>query len=355
MQFVHGVIPTAACGRGHGRRARIVGGSSDGQTRLREDRRSTGLGLMLERFLAVICLAAGLSSCGGETQSSQVTSTAEPPVAPVLQEITVNGVTLSHLRQGSGDPVVFVHGSTLDYRAWASQTEVLSERYETIAYSRRYAYPNEPQEDAEDFSVALHAQDLAAFLDSLNLGPVHLVGHSFGAFVSLLVARDRPDLVRSLTLGEPPAYSLIASTEEGSDLLQDFQSTLASSGLAFADGDDIEGTRLFLTGVLGQAKYESLTEDYLSRVYVNLSEVKGTLRDRSALPPFTCEDAAKVRAPTLLLAGQETRELFKRVQDSLASCILNNEQAEISGATHGLQIDNPTAFNETVLVFLAKH
>jgi len=321
---------------------------------LHEDRPSTSVERMLEKFLTVVCLAAVLSACGGATLSSQ-TGAAGPPVAPVLQDITVNGVNLHYMKQGDGDPVVFVHGTTLDYRSWNSQVEVLSESYQTIAYSRRYAYPNELQEDAEDFSIGLHAKDLAAFLDSLKLGPVHLVGHSFGAFVSLLVARDRPDLVRSLTLGEPPAYSLIASTQEGSDLLQNFQSTFVSSGQAFTNGDEKEGTRLFLTAVLGQAKYESLTDDYLSLVYMNLSEVKGTLRDRSAIPQITCEDAAKVRVPTLLLAGQESREVFKRVQDSLASCIPNNERAEISGATHGLQIDNPTAFNEAILAFFAKH
>ena len=94
--------------------------------------------------------------------------------------------------------MVLVHGTLEDYRTWDGQLEAFSKGYRLISYSRRYHYPNEWPKDATDFSVTLHARDLAAFIKALNLPPVHLVGHSYGAFIALLVARDHPEVIRSL-------------------------------------------------------------------------------------------------------------------------------------------------------------
>lgn len=59
-----------------------------------------------------------------------------------LQSVRVNGVELHYVERGSGEPIVFVHGSLADYREWASVIEDLSPSFRTIAYSRRYNYPN---------------------------------------------------------------------------------------------------------------------------------------------------------------------------------------------------------------------
>jgi len=43
----------------------------------------------------------------------------------------------------------------------------------------------------------------------LNLGPAHIIGHSYGAFIALYLAFEHPDLVKTLVLGEPPVLSLL--------------------------------------------------------------------------------------------------------------------------------------------------
>jgi pimeloyl-ACP methyl ester carboxylesterase len=59
-----------------------------------------------------------------------------------------------------------------------------------------------------DDQLEVHVRDLVALIEEQELGPVHLLGNSSGAFVSLLVADQRPDLVRSLSLEEPPVVSM---------------------------------------------------------------------------------------------------------------------------------------------------
>ena len=131
-----------------------------------------------------------------------------------MGKITFNNSTFEYIEKGSGVPVVFVHGTINDYRIWKYQMEPFSKRYRAIAYSRRYHYPNEWKGDGSDYSIGLHAKDLAAFIKALNLDSVHLVGSSFGAYTSLITAFNHPELIRTLVLGEPPVLPLLVSNHE---------------------------------------------------------------------------------------------------------------------------------------------
>ncbi len=272
------------------------------------------------------------------------------------KKVRVNDVTLNYIERGKGDPVVFVHGTVGDYRTWDGQVEAFSKKYRVISYSRRYHYPNPWPQDASSFSVTVHAKDLVAFIQALKLGRVHLVGHSFGAFIALLVARDNPELIRSLTLGEPPVNSLLATTPQGDSLLQNSVATaIIPSGEAFQSGENEEGVRRFVNGVLGDSAYENLPPHVRAIMMDNIAELKGAVMDKNLFPPFACEDARKVRVPTLLLDGELSPKMLTLVQDILEECLPNKERATILAASHGLEYENPQAFNERVLAFLAQH
>ncbi len=278
------------------------------------------------------------------------------PETVELKEIRINDVTLNYIERGNGDPVVFVHGTLGDYRTWDGQLDAFSNTYRVISYSRRYHYPNTWPQDTSSFSVTVHAKDLATFIKALDVGRVHLVGHSFGAFISLLVARDNPELVRSLTLGEPPVYSLLATTPQGDSLHQSFVATsIMPSREAFRSGTYEEGVRRFVNGVLGDSTYEKLPPHIKRTMIENARELKGANMDKNLFPPFACEDARDVNVPTLLIDGELSLKMFGLVQDMLEQCLPNKERAMIPAASHGLQLDNPQAFNETVLVFLTQH
>jgi len=62
----------------------------------------------------------------------------------------INDTRVEIIERGSGDPVLFVHGSASDYRTWRSQLDDFSNQYRAIAYSRRYHWPNDPIPDDVD-------------------------------------------------------------------------------------------------------------------------------------------------------------------------------------------------------------
>ena len=279
------------------------------------------------------------------------------------REVQIDGLTLHYIELGQGTPVVLVHGTLGDYRTWDGQLEAFSKGYRLISYSRRYAYPNESTKDLTDFSVTIHARDLAAFIKALNLPPVHLIGHSYGAFIAFLVARDHPEVIRSLTLGEPPVMPLLKTTPEGDALLTTFNTTLIALREAFKQGNDEEGVRRFVNAVLGEGYYEKLPPPVQKRLMDNTQELKGNSSQDLVLtgylgagvPPTTCEDVQKVKAPTLLLYGEISPKMFHLINDMLEHCLPSAERAMIPAASHGLEFENPQAFNETVLAFIAKH
>jgi non-heme chloroperoxidase len=271
------------------------------------------------------------------------------------REVQINGLTLHYIELGQGTPVVLVHGTLEDYRTWDGQLEALSKGYRLISYSRRYHYPNEWPKDSTDFSVTIHARDLAAFIKALNLPPVHLIGHSYGAFIAFLVARDHPEVIRSLTLGEPPVMPLLKTTPEGDALLTTAIATSIASSEAFKQGNDEEGVRRFVNGVLGEGSYEKLPPPVLKRLMDNVQELKGETSSQNLFPPTTCEDVQKVKAPTLVLDGELSPKRFHVINDMLEHCLPNVERTTIPAASHQMEVENPQAFNETVLAFTAKH
>ena len=110
---------------------------------------------------------------------------------------------MAYIKQGQGPTLVLVHGTLIDFRYWTAQMDPFAERSRVIAVSLRHHYPNPSTDGQSDSGLRVHAADIAALIRTLAGPPVHLVGHSYGGFVALLVARDHPGLVRSLVLEEP--------------------------------------------------------------------------------------------------------------------------------------------------------
>jgi pimeloyl-ACP methyl ester carboxylesterase len=56
--------------------------------------------------------------------------------AETVMEAEVNGVRLPHVEQGSGEPMVFVHGLITDLRAWLPIKDEIAKTYRFIAYTQ---------------------------------------------------------------------------------------------------------------------------------------------------------------------------------------------------------------------------
>jgi len=84
----------------------------------------------------------------------------EETMGPLAKEIEVNRVRLSYIEQGSGEPIVFVHGAFSDLRVWEPVREEVAKRYRFIAYTQRYHGVGAWKDDGKEYSTATHADDL---------------------------------------------------------------------------------------------------------------------------------------------------------------------------------------------------
>src|SRR5437762_11632919 len=86
-------------------------------------------------------------------------------VQPIdLRIADLGQVKLAYVEAGSGEPVVFVHGISTDYRAWNSQIGPFSGKYHVIAYSRRLAQPNQYPLDYEQSTIGINPADLVSMM-----------------------------------------------------------------------------------------------------------------------------------------------------------------------------------------------
>lgn len=270
------------------------------------------------------------------------------------------------VERGDGEPIVFVHGSAGDHRTWQHQLTEFGSQFRAIAYSRRYHWPNQKIGDGVDYSMNEHVDDLQAFIATLGVAPVHLVGHSYGAFVCLLLAMRQPQLVRTLVLAEPPVLTLFVSIppkpmqilkllvtrpRTAVAIVKFGAAGIGPATAAFRRGDMEAGMRIFGTAVLGREAFHRLSESRSSQVRDNLikAEFLG-----SGFAPLDADRVRGVNRPTLLVTGQRSPRLFHRLTDRIQELLPHAQRIEIPAASHMMHEDNASAYNAAVLSFLAE-
>ncbi|MEZ5352471.1 MAG: alpha/beta hydrolase [Bryobacteraceae bacterium] len=273
---------------------------------------------------------------------------------------------LEYRERGSGEPVVFVHGSASDSRTWHLQLDEFAKHFRAITYSRRYHWPHQPIDPGQDYAMDDHVSDLKALLHSLDTAPAHIVGHSYGALVALLLAIQAPHLVRTLVLAEPPAITLfVSNSPKPFEILKllvtrprtaieiiRFGATAAGPAKAAARRGHIdEAIRVFAAATLGPGAFERLSDARLEQARANFSaeELLG-----SGFPPLEPASIRRVSAPTLLLTAQNSSPLFRPLIQRLEELLPVADRAEIPAAAHIMHEDNAPAFNAAVLSFLAR-
>ena len=100
--------------------------------------------------------------------------------------VDIGGVSTYYDEEGSGEPLVLLHGGLCTNETWAAQMPVFAERFRVVAPERRAHGHTADVEGPLTYDAM--ATDTIGFLDKLIGGPAHLVGWSDGGIVGLLVA-----------------------------------------------------------------------------------------------------------------------------------------------------------------------
>lgn len=268
-----------------------------------------------------------------------------------MNKLSVNGYEMSYLERGQGETVVLVHGSLNDCRAWASQMEPFGARHRTIAVSLRHFYPEPWNGKSEDFSVRQHADDLSSFIRNLKTGPAHVVAHSRGGDVALLLARDCPELVQSMVLADPAPFDEILPDTPEVKAEAEKRRVFVTAALERLQQDDLEGgLEIFFDAVGAPGNWKKLPETAKQIRRDNAWSLISLVAD--AQEPYSCADARKTKIPILLVTGDKSPPLYGMMHAALQPCLERSRMVTIPNASHGMNRENADAFNAAVLEFL---
>jgi pimeloyl-ACP methyl ester carboxylesterase len=300
-------------------------------------------------------LSASLLAWGAPAFAQEPT-----PAAPGLRAIRVNGTVLNYRdsttnpdARAAGPAIVFVHGSLGNLDEWRRQLAFFAPKRRVITYSRRYHQPNAQVDDGKLYSPSLHADDLAALIRALSLGPVDLVSHSYGGAVAVDLARRYPELVHALVLGEPtvnlygngPARDTLAA-----------RAALTVSGLdsaraRFARGDSLGGMKAVVdaTGTSWDASPANLKNYFLSQVLELSKEM--TAPPDTWVPLTTCDDLRPLTMPVLLMEGEHTMAIYHGLDQGVTSCLKGAKTVIVPGVGH-VHTGNSAVVNQQINDFL---
>ncbi|HLM90916.1 MAG TPA: alpha/beta hydrolase [Thermoplasmata archaeon] len=268
-----------------------------------------------------------------------------------MPTIDVRHVQLHYEQAGSsGDPTVLIHGSMVDSSNFARVVPGLSRGLTVLTYDRRGFGGSTPGPRATP--VETDTLDLAALLEATDFYPVHVVGHSYGAAVALRLAAERPELVRSLALHEPPFVGLLAdrpeSAVEGERFLRGIDSIRAQIRAGDRPGAARNVVEIFsLTGGAWDRLPETVRDGF-ANLMDRWSEEYG---DPDALRPRP-DSLRETLVPALLTTGSESPDFLRHIRDRLAVEMPNPTVRAIPHAGHAPQVTAPEAYVGLLLTFL---
>ncbi len=248
------------------------------------------------------------------------------------------------------EPVVLVHGSWVDHRTWDGIVGALSQGLDVLTYDRRghgaSTGPLRQQPVRDD------AEDLAGLLEAIDLHPVHVVGHSYGGAVAFRLARERPEMVRSLAVHEPPFAGLLeadpATAEEAARLLSEVR-RLQERVRA---GDAESAARGLVDAFsLRPGAWDRMPPEAQAMFLRNAERWSEELDDPDAFRPERA-GLHDLLLPVLLTSGDLSPPVVQRVNRQLAEVLRNVTVRRLPEAGHVPHLTAPAQYVGLLVTFL---
>ncbi|MFD0271227.1 alpha/beta fold hydrolase [Streptomyces sp. NPDC127106] len=222
---------------------------------------------------------------------------------------------------GAGEPLVLLHGGLVDARFFEPNLGPLAEHFRVYTPERR-GHGHTPDVPGP-ITYQLMADDTIAFLEAVVREPADLVGHSDGAFVAMLVAMQRPELVKRLVL---------------------ISGGFSKAGEAVPDMEwDVDQIAEFLGPAYGEVSPDGI--DHFKVVATKIGEMA------AKEPDLKASDLAAVTARTLVMFSDDDLVTMQHVVD-MYDALPRAELAVVPGTSHFLTQEKPALVNALVLDFL---
>lgn len=259
--------------------------------------------------------------------------------------VDVGGIELPYLEEGTGPPVLLIHGGGSGLHEFDALVEVLAEDHRVISYSRRgYEGAGEPVTEDDPLPYV----DAAAILEGLDAEGAIVAGHSSGAGMAARLARERPELVGGVVALDPALDEDIPLGFIRVVLAREVRSWFTSNERAavpilrwLAQHDD---------GYNPWDEDPAFTDDVKHRILrageAPLADLDA--QDAAGVDFFPREGLDALDLPITLVVGEQSRPHYHRAIDTLAEEIPDATRIDIPDTGHVMQIENPAGVADAI-------
>jgi pimeloyl-ACP methyl ester carboxylesterase len=254
--------------------------------------------------------------------------------------------------RGVGEPVILIHGSGFaDEFIPLMNERAVASRYRLICYHRR-GYMGTTH-SPPPVRIVDQARDCLALIRHLGISRAHIVGHSYGGVIAIMVALEEPAKVHSLSLLEPALLGLVPSGTN-------FGTAILPAMAKYQSGDGIGALDIvleLLCGTDSRAELERALPGALEQAAVDVAtcfdvEMPALLEFCTG---FSSEEATRIEQPLLAVVGTASEPPFQEAHQLVRSWFKQTEPFEIAGANHLLPITRPSEVADALVYFLASH
>jgi pimeloyl-ACP methyl ester carboxylesterase len=281
---------------------------------------------------------------------------------PIMMKAKGDGIKIQlAVWEGKGKQILCIHGLTANCRFWDCLASALSPQHRVIAMDLRgRGLSDKP---SEGYSIERHCKDVLALIDDLGLKRPVLMGHSLGAFISLVFSAKHPQRVDRLILVDGGGK---LSEAQMARVFAGIKPSLDRLGKTFPSFEDYI-SQMKLAPYL--QPWNSYMETYF---HYEVEKVKGGLRSR--VHPKHIEEEAKnlgkvdsrkfyqkVTSPTLILRAtkgmlfEDDFVLPEDVAKRMVREMPNAKRFDVVGTNHYTILFEPNAVRDkTILQFLSE-
>lgn len=260
---------------------------------------------------------------------------------------TQDGNSLYYETEGfetSGPVVVFLNGTMQTTVYWKTLASMFKDRFQVLMYDARAQGQSGLGDQA--LSLDLHAEDLAALLEHVEVERAHLVGFSHGAKVALVCAHRFPGLVDRLVL----CSAGTALSSRARLMMQSWLEILKSAGL--------EATAWAALPVVFGEEYLAKQERILSTIVKAITtrnskaNLVAHLEALLKYPPLT-EIVQSIDTPGLVISASDDPLVTEEGAGQLAS-LCNGRHERIACVGHSVPAEAPELFGRMIMQFVDK-
>ena len=273
------------------------------------------------------------------------------------QMVQANGAELYCEFSGSGPAVLFVSGGTGDSGQFDRVKPELADEFTIITFDRRGCSRSPRPPGWTATSLAEWADDAAALVDALALGPVTVFGTSLGATTTIELLIRHPVLARAAILHEPVIWTVTQAYYEArgqaaayADQAGRWQKAVSA---AMASGGVRAALEAFFVPIVGEATFRSIDPAVLDRAVENADTFFRMISPATQNYRPDALAVAAIRCPVIVLASAESPTyLFEPTASWLAERGYPTRPKLPGG--HGAYIDQPKAFAAALRPYLSE-